>query len=98
LKRVNTNPSGGMFSNPFTLEDGLGQLQEYFPKVELSRYVDSLRVTEVEPLMAYLRSSIGAADINESELNKLQGEFVSTLAANGEIFISKDSGLFIARK
>jgi ubiquinone/menaquinone biosynthesis C-methylase UbiE len=98
LKRINTNPSGGMFTNPFTMESGAGQLREVFTTVDQSRYVDSLRVTEVEPLIAYIRSSIGAADISEEELKKLQSEFLSILAANNEIFISKDSGIFIARK
>jgi ubiquinone/menaquinone biosynthesis C-methylase UbiE len=97
LKQVNTNP-GGMFTNPFTMESGTEQLREVFSKVEQLRYADNLRVTDVEPLIAYIRSSIGAADISEHELEKLQGEFVSTLAAKGEIFISKDSGLFVARK
>jgi hypothetical protein len=87
-----------MFTNPFTLESGTGQLSKVFPNVSQLRYVDALRVTEVEPLIAYLRSSIGAADIAEEEFKKLQGEFISTLATNGEIFISKDSGLFIAGK
>ena len=98
LKRVNTNQGRGMFTNPFTMESGAGQLREVFTTVDQSRYVDSLRVTEVEPLIAYIRSSIGAADISEEELKKLQSEFLSILAANNEIFISKDSGIFIARK
>jgi ubiquinone/menaquinone biosynthesis C-methylase UbiE len=98
LKRINTNPGGGMFTNPFTMENGAEQLQEFFSRVGQSRYVDNLRVTEVEPLVAYLRSSIGAVDIDEDELSKLQVEFISTLSTKGEIFISKDSGLFIARK
>lgn len=98
LKRVNTNPGHGMFTNPFTMESGAGQLCEVFSNVRQSRYVDSLRVTEVEPLMAYIRSSISAGDIAEDELKKLHDELISSIAAQGEIFISKDSGLFIAGK
>jgi ubiquinone/menaquinone biosynthesis C-methylase UbiE len=98
LKCINHNPRPDMFVNPFTLENGADQMREVFSTVEMSRYVDNLHVTEIEPLIAYLRSSIGAADIVEDELQKLQGEFALTLVANGEIFISKDSGLFVARK
>jgi ubiquinone/menaquinone biosynthesis C-methylase UbiE len=98
LKRVNTNPSHGMFTNPFTMESGAEQLSEVFTRVEQSRYTDNLCVTEVEPLMDYIRSSIGAGDIEKDELKKLQGELIAMTAAQGEIFISKDSGLFIARK
>jgi ubiquinone/menaquinone biosynthesis C-methylase UbiE len=98
LKRVNTNTSGGMFTNPFTMESGAEQLREVFSGVKMTRYIDNLRVTETAPLIAYIRSSISAADIAEDELKKLQGEFDATLAENDEIFISKDSGLFIARK
>lgn len=98
LKRINRNPRPDMFVNPFTLESGAGQLREVFSTVKLTRYPDSLHVTEIEPLVAYLRSSIGAADIDESELTQLQNEFAATLAADGKIFISKDSGLFEALK
>lgn len=98
LKQVNRNPDTGMFTNPFTMESGAEQLRELFSNVTQARYEDNLRVTEVEPLIAYIRSSIGAADISEDELRKLQGEFAATLSTTGEIFISKDSGLFIARK
>ncbi|MBI5951994.1 MAG: class I SAM-dependent methyltransferase [Chloroflexi bacterium] len=97
LKRINTNPGGGMFTNPFTMESGADQLRGLFSNVTQARYEDNLRVTEVERLIAYIRSSIGAVDISEDELGKLQGEFTATLSTTGEIFISKDSGLFIAR-
>jgi len=98
LKRINRNPRPDMFINPFTLESGAEQLREVFSSVEMTRYADNLQVTKVEPLIAYLRSAIGAADMDEGELTKLQDEFAAALVADGKIFISKDSGLFSARK
>ena len=86
------------FIQPFMLENGLSQLQEFFAKVELSRYDDNLRVTEVEPIMAYIRSGIRAVDFSETELAKIEKELTDQLARDGEIFITKDTGLFLARK
>ena len=94
LRRVNKNPRPDMFTNPFTLESGLAQLQEVFPNVEKSQYVDNLRVTEIEPLMNYIRSSISAEDISAPEFETLEKELSAVLKKDGEIFISKDSGLF----
>ena len=96
LQRVNKNPRPDMFTNPFTLESGLAQLLEVFPNVEKSQYGDNLRVTELDPLMNYIRSSIPAEDISEPEFETLKKEFAAVLKKDGEIFISKDSGLFKA--
>jgi ubiquinone/menaquinone biosynthesis C-methylase UbiE len=98
LKRVNINERSDMFSNPFTLENGLEQLQNVFSQVEKSQYIDNLEVTEIGPLIAYIRSSIGAADLSEDKLGELKKELSSTLQQEGKIFITKDSGLFEAIK
>jgi ubiquinone/menaquinone biosynthesis C-methylase UbiE len=98
LKRINTNPRPDMFSNPFTLENGLEQLQKVFSQVRKSQYVDDLRVTGIDPLIAYLRSSIGAADLSEEKLGELKKELTAVLEKEGEIFIKKSSGLFEALK
>lgn len=98
LKRVNLNSRSDMFSNPFTLESGFDQVKAVFSKVEKTQYVDNLKVTELQPLMNYLRSSIGAEDLSQNEMGKLEREFSEMLAKDGEIFITKDSGLFKALK
>jgi ubiquinone/menaquinone biosynthesis C-methylase UbiE len=98
LKRVNTNERPDMFSNPFTLENGYQQLQNMFSKVRMSRYIDNLHVTEMDPLIAYIRSSIGAVDLSEEKLGELKKELSATLQQEGKIFITKDSGLFEAMK
>ena len=98
LKRVNTNPRPDMFVNPFTLENGLQQLQNVFSQVKKSQYADNLEVTELEPLVAYIRSSISAADVSEEKLGELKKDLIATLEKEGKIFITKDSGLFEAAK
>ena len=98
LKRVNTNERPDMFSNPFTLENGLQQLQEVFSQVKRTQYADNLQVTEIDPLITYIRSSIGAMDLSEDKLEELKKDLTVVLKKEGKIFISKDSGLFEASK
>ena len=98
LARVTTEENCTTPTQPFTLENGFSQLQEFFSTVTLSRYEDNLKVTEVEPLMAYIRSMIRADQLSQAELAKIETELTASLAKNGEIFITKDSGLFEAAK
>ena len=98
LRFVNTNKRSDMFSNPFTLENGYRQLQNAFSQVKKLQYADNLQVTEIDPLIAYIRSSIGAADLSEEKLRDLRKELSTTLQQEGKIFITKDSGLFEAIK
>lgn len=86
------------FANPFTLENGFEQLESYFPNVVLSRYEDHLEVTEVEPIMTYIRSGMRVGELSEQELSNLQLDLEKELKEKGKIFISKDSGLFEAVK
>ena len=96
--RISSSEYASMVTLSFTLENGLEQLQSFFLNISLSRYEDSLRVTELEPILAYIRSGIAAPDVKEDELEKLKQELQSELKQKGEIFISKDSGLFEAIK
>jgi ubiquinone/menaquinone biosynthesis C-methylase UbiE len=82
----------------FTLENGAEQLSPFFSGVSLSRYEDDLRVTELEPLIAYIRSMVAASDLQEDKLELLKQEFKIKLEENGEIFVTKASGLFEAVK
>jgi ubiquinone/menaquinone biosynthesis C-methylase UbiE len=98
FKRVGADMDFSAGTNPFTLENGLQQLQAVFSHAELKRYNDSLRITEIPPLMAYLRSSTSAADVSESALAEVQLELEQELQLKSEIFVTKDSGLFEAVK
>ena len=98
LTRTTMKDNLPRFADPFLLENGLEQLQAYFPHVELSRYEDNLRVTEVEPILAYVRFGIRAAYFSEEEFAKIEKELRAQLARDSEIFITKDSGMFLAQK
>lgn len=82
----------------FTLENGLHQLEAFFSHTELKHYIDSLRITEVEPLMAYICSSTSASGLSESAFAELRAELEGELQSKGAIHVTKDSGLFLAVK
>lgn len=86
------------FRNLFALENGSEQLEPFFGPIEIRRYPDSLRITEIPPLMAYLRSTSKFGDAPESIFAQLEQELTAELEAKGEIFITKDSGLFLVHK
>ena len=86
------------FGSPFTLENGLEQLKQFFAQVTLSRYPDSLQVTEVKPIIAFILSTSHATEIVEEEFAKLEIELEQELKEKSKIFIQKDSGLFEAVK
>lgn len=97
-QRVHIRHAWESMANPFVLENGLEQLVPFFSEVHLSRYEDNLRVTEIEPIMAYLRSGIRVRELSEEELVRLEQDLQKELNEKGSIFISKVSGLFEAIK
>ena len=98
LLRVSGGELSGMYSLPFVLENGAKQLQEFFNDVSVSRYQDNLEVTELEPVITYIRSGIAASDLLEGELTEVRTDLEKELKEKGRILISKDSGLFEAIK
>jgi ubiquinone/menaquinone biosynthesis C-methylase UbiE len=96
--RVKVDGTWEPVTNPFTLENGREQLAPFFSQIRLSRYEDDLQVTEVEPIMAYIRSGIRGTDLLEGELVRLQQDLEREIQEKGQISISKDSGLFEAIK
>jgi ubiquinone/menaquinone biosynthesis C-methylase UbiE len=96
LKEIGKGSYASMVVVSFTLENGTEQLKPFFSHVTMSRYEDNLRVTELEPLIAYLRSMISASDLREEKLEALKQELQVRLKQKGEIFVTKDSGLFEA--
>jgi ubiquinone/menaquinone biosynthesis C-methylase UbiE len=98
LQQVHISNVWESYANPFTLENGFDQLRAVFPNVNISRYEDSLNVTEVESIMAYIRSSLRATELSENELAKVEVNLEKEIKEKGSIFITKDSGLFEAIK
>jgi ubiquinone/menaquinone biosynthesis C-methylase UbiE len=83
---------------PFTLENGGPQLQKWFCQVEVDRYPDSLLISEAEPLVAYIASTVGF-DLVNNQLEELRAYIkIQIDARGGTITVFKDSGLFTAVK
>lgn len=97
-ERVSHGTYAGMMTQSFTLENGAGQLKEFFEDVTLSRYQDNLEITAVEPIIDYLRSVVALPEIDETEVEQLRVELEVELNEKGRIFVQKDSGLFEAVK
>lgn len=85
-------------TSAFNLGSGAAQLKPFFTEVTLSRYPDTLRVTEVDLLVAYLRSFPKAGEFSEASMAVVSREMEAELQAKGVIFVTKDSGLFLAVK
>ena len=86
-------------SNPFTLESGVEQLAACFTNVTLHRYEDDLIVTEAAPLITYAMSMIRTQSVfTDDGLAKFTAYVEQELATHSAIHITKDSGMFGARK
>ena len=82
---------------PFRLEDGADQLNAWFPKVKLTRYPDSLLVTEPGPLVDFVLST-SRFGLNEEQRKEFTHLISMEIQLNGgAIQISKDSGIFISK-
>lgn len=90
----------------FSLENGGEQLSRHFQEVSLHRYRDVLVVTETGPLVDYLLSGT-AADAATDEAgagelrrraSELEERLERELTRHGGIRITKDVGMFVARK
>jgi SAM-dependent methyltransferase len=88
FRRIHVDNVWESFVVPFTLENGLEQLQPHFSHVALSRYEDNLFVTEIEPLIAYIRSGVRVTELSENELASLRLDLETELKAKGNIFIT----------
>ncbi len=83
----------------FSLENGGEQLRRRFSTLSLLRRKDSLFVTEVRPLLDYLLSGTAApAAGRDGEITALAELLERELAARGGIRVTKDTGMFVARK
>jgi len=84
----------------FTLENGGEQLAEFFGHVETEHYIDSLHITEAQPLVDYVLSLGGISDvvgIIDAERVPAFADYVAELLAReGYIDINKEGGIFIA--
>lgn len=84
-------------SRTFTLENGGAQLAEVFDHVERHIYEDDLEVTEVEPLIAYLKSSPTPVvrGLTCDQLDAVRRQVADRISTRGSFHIHKASGIFV---
>lgn len=85
------------FLDLFVLENGAKQISQYFPDVTKEKFDDILMVPEVKPLIDYVLSTQAGKFLTGAKLNDFTS-FLEDNLKNGPIKITKDIGLFIARK
>jgi SAM-dependent methyltransferase len=95
VNRVAPSPRGSEGSG-FSLENGAAQLAPWFDHIQLARYPDTLRVTEAEPLLAYVRSY--PAGLSGDQERALREQIDAELATHGAVHIGKDSGMLTGVK
>ena len=71
------------------------ELAPFFVDVELEPYEDSLEVTELEPLLDFVRSR---GDVEEHELEPLRRAAEAEIADGGSFHIAKETSRVLARK
>jgi ubiquinone/menaquinone biosynthesis C-methylase UbiE len=88
-----------LFAMEFGLENGESQLKQYFDEVEMKRYQDSLMITEVDPIVRYVLSFGKNKEILVNENLRCFREYITEILDNNEkIMVTKDTGIFIAKK
>jgi ubiquinone/menaquinone biosynthesis C-methylase UbiE len=80
----------------FGLENGFEQLRSVFAQVEIRRYQNELRVTEVEPLIDYFASMEPFISPPPERWPALREYFQNAINERGEIVIPIDVGMLIA--
>jgi ubiquinone/menaquinone biosynthesis C-methylase UbiE len=79
----------------FMVESAREELAPFFVDVEIEPYEDSLEVTELEPLLDFVRSR---GDVEEHELERLRGAAEAEIAARGSFHVTKETARVRARK
>jgi ubiquinone/menaquinone biosynthesis C-methylase UbiE len=92
-KRRQVTTFDGM-PDTFHLEDGGDQLAPWFTDVTVRRYENELLVTEVEPLITYVRTW---NKLNEEQIVVFAEYVEAEIIRRGAIRLTKDAGLFEAR-
>lgn len=78
----------------FTLQNGGEQLAKHFAHVRIDRRSDALDVTNLDDLIAYLRSMAGMSVLSDIPDEQLLGVFTAHMR-EGVLSLPKEYGLFI---
>jgi ubiquinone/menaquinone biosynthesis C-methylase UbiE len=96
LAGVGVRGDSGVSSAPFRLDNGAAQIAPWFENIVLRRFEDDLRVTAVEPLVAYVLSSRNGSELTGEKLETFVTRIERHIAQQGAFHITKATGLFIA--
>lgn len=90
---------GGIYQDHFGLQNGAEQLQRQFAQVEQHIFENALEVTQVEPLLDYIRSMIERPETAMLlEKNRaMAADLAQRIEKDGAIHIQKETGIFIAQ-
>ena len=80
----------------FTMQNGAEKLHTVFDDVTPLFYSDSLHITEIEDLVAYLRSLASFKAVLNLPEQKIR-DILAERATDGAIDLPKDYGMFICR-
>jgi len=80
----------------FLLENGREQIAQWFSRITLRRYEDTLVITEAGPLVAYVLSTTAQSSLVGDRLAEFVQVVKQELALHGAIHVTKDSGIFEA--
>lgn len=83
----------------FTLQNGADALRQQFRDVEREDFDTGLRVTELQPLLDYVASTLDNPDVQMQTPHALalRAELQRQIDTEGAIDITKETGLFMAR-
>lgn len=81
----------------FSLETGKEKLDKWFSDVDVRRYSDSLRVTDVEAIVRYVQSS-SILRLAGPALGRLRDLLQEEKQGQGAISIRKDAGMLVGTK
>lgn len=90
----------GNAAESFGLENGMEQLTPWFAGVVRRIYEDSLRVTEIQPVVDYVVASVSVNEsaITPERLSTLARILESVMATHGALHITKSTGIFLGVK
>jgi len=80
----------------FGLETGPGQLEPFFADIRVERFENALAVTEVEPVLAYVRSS--SSFPADGDLEDVRAAVEEAIARDGVFRITSRAGLISCRR
>ena len=88
---IATPASGDQIVAHFNLDNGAGELEQWFSEVEVERRTGTLVVTEAAPLVEYVMSF---ARLSDEEAVRLHAYFNREIQLKGAFRITTESGIF----